>query len=118
MPLDRVYQASCIRVLEPHIIREEGSDCSKGLGADGQVRAQMESIVLVKVGWTFGEEAFEEQYRTCIDEKLYGTFWTHHTVLGKSIAFRDKESGRPSFRVDNRGYKRFFTFTTATAISK
>ena len=51
-------KASCIRVMEPEIIKEEQSDSSKGFGADGQSDAL--DISLVKVEWNFNEN-FEEQ---------------------------------------------------------
>ena len=105
------YMASCKNVMEPEVIREDQSDCSQGLGADGRTE-DLDKITLVKVGWKFFDH-FEEQYQACIDEKVYGTLWTHHTVLGKSIDYRDTASGRPSFRADSRGYsrskQRFFT---------
>ena len=44
-------KASCIRVMEPEIIKEEQLDCSKGFGADGESDAL--DISLVKVKWNF-----------------------------------------------------------------
>ena len=44
--------------MEPEIIKEEQSDCSKGFGADGESDAL--DISLVKVGWNFNGN-FEEQ---------------------------------------------------------
>ncbi len=114
--IDKLLSVTCTRIMEPLIEREEGSDCSQGLGADGRTE-DLSSIVLVKIGWDFGN-GFQTQISACTDEKVYGTLWTQHSVLGKSIEFRDKESGRPSFRVDTRGFKRFFTFTTATNMGK
>ena len=99
-----LYKASCKRVMEPEVVREDQSDCSKGVGADGRTE-DLEKITLVRVGWKFGDH-FEEQYQACIDEKVYGTLYTHHTVLGKSIDYRDTSGGRPSFRADSRGYTR------------
>ena len=57
--MEKIYAATCRRILEPLIIREEKSSCSNGLGADGR-SDELESITLVKVGWKFSEE-FEEQ---------------------------------------------------------
>lgn len=57
--IEKMYAATCRRIQEPLIIREEKSDCSNGLGADGR-SDELESITLVKVGWKFSEE-FEEQ---------------------------------------------------------
>ena len=57
--IEKMYAATCRRFQEPLIIREEKSDCSNGLGADGR-SDELESITLVKVGWKFSEE-FEEQ---------------------------------------------------------
>ena len=44
--------------MEPEIIKEEQSDCSKGFGADRESDAL--DISLVKVGWNFNGN-FEEQ---------------------------------------------------------
>ena len=52
---------SCKETQEPEIIRENESDCSKGLGADGRRNAQKE-ITLVKVGWKF-DEKYNEQVK-------------------------------------------------------
>merc|ERR550534_955891 len=101
--------------MEPEIKKEEQSDCSKGFGADGESYAL--DISLVKVRWNFNGN-FEEQLRACIDENVYGTLWTKHQVHGESIAVRDKFKGRPSFRTDARGYKRFFDFTTSTSVTR
>ena len=51
-------KATCTRVMEPEIIKEEQSDCSKGYGADGESDAL--DVSLVKVGWIFNGH-FEEQ---------------------------------------------------------
>ena len=57
--LTKIYTATCNRILEPLILREEESDCSQGLGADGRTN-DLGTIVLAKVGWDFGN-GFEEQ---------------------------------------------------------
>ena len=54
-----LYKASCTRTMEPEAIREEKSDCSSGLGADGRTE-NLDEITLVKIGWRFGDH-FEEQ---------------------------------------------------------
>ena len=54
-------KATCIRVMECEIIKEEQSDCSKGFGADGQSDAL--DISLVKVEWNFNVK-FEEQVQS------------------------------------------------------
>lgn len=51
--LDKIYSATCTRIMEPLIERQEGSDCSKGLGADGRTD-DLDSIVHVRIGWDFG----------------------------------------------------------------
>ena len=60
----KVHEATCTRIVEPLILREEESDCSSGLGADGRTE-DLETIILAKVGWDFGNE-FEEQVSTSI----------------------------------------------------
>ena len=57
--IDKVQAATCRRVQEPTILREEKSNCSSGLGADGKA-TDGEKITLIKVGWNFKED-FEEQ---------------------------------------------------------
>ena len=57
--IDKVQAATCRRVQEPTILREEKSNCSSGLGADGRI-TDGEKITLVKVGWNFKDD-FEEQ---------------------------------------------------------
>ena len=52
-------EISCKQIQEPEIIRENESDCSKGLGADGRSNTK-EKITLVKVGWNL-DEKFHEQ---------------------------------------------------------
>ena len=57
--LDKIHAASCTGIIEPSIMREEESDCSHGLGADGRTN-DLGTIVLAKIGWEFGN-GFEEQ---------------------------------------------------------
>ena len=57
--VETLSQVSCKRIQEPLIIRELKSDCSKGIGADGQINSE-DNITLVKVGWQFSEK-FHEQ---------------------------------------------------------
>ena len=54
-----IYATTCTRIMEPLIQREEASDCSQGIGADGRTD-DLDSIVLVRVGWNFGN-GFQEQ---------------------------------------------------------
>ena len=51
-------KATCTRIMEPEIIKEQSSDCSKGYGADGESEAL--DVSLVQVGWIFNGQ-FEEQ---------------------------------------------------------
>ena len=60
--VDKIHEATCTRIMEPLILREEESDCSSGLGADGRTE-DLETIILAKVGWDFGNE-FQEQVST------------------------------------------------------
>lgn len=45
-----VYEATCTRVMEPEIIREENSDCGEAI----------EGTTLVKIGWNFGYQFIEQ----------------------------------------------------------
>ena len=107
--LETIQRATCAQRQYPHIIREEKSNCSQGYGADGAPIEDLNDVVLVKVGWTF--EHFKEQYTACIDERIFGTIWTHNIVLGKSICCRVKRGRRPPFIVDNEGKHRFYDFS-------
>ena len=46
--------------------------------------------------------------RICQDRRTYATLYTENTMKGASIELRDTTPGRPSFRRDITGYKRFF----------
>lgn len=61
--IDKLYGATCTRVLEPFITKEEKSDCSNGMGADGRTD-DLDLVSLVKVGWLFGDGEFQEQVST------------------------------------------------------
>ena len=60
--IEKIYAAECKKRMEPLIIREEHSNCSRGLGADGRVinADDLDSIVLAKIGWNFDSD-FQEQ---------------------------------------------------------
>merc|ERR1712066_475910 len=50
--------------------------------------------------------------------KMFSTIWSNYTLMGASIDFRDKDSGRPSFRIDTTYNKRFFKWATSTKMNK
>lgn len=108
-----VESVSCNRRQEPRLLKTQ-EECSS-IGADGRT-SDLSELYLVQIGWMI-RETFVEQIRLCQDEKTYGTIWTNHTVLGANINFRDIDSGRPSFRIDNSYLKRFFTWTTSTKMN-
>jgi len=105
-----VQTISCNRKQEPRLIKTQET-CSP-VGADGR-ESTLEDLYTVQIGWMIHEK-FLEQIRICIDEKVYGTIWTNHTVHGKHINFRDIDDSRPGFRIDNSYLKRYYTWTTST----
>ena len=64
-------KVTCIRVMEPEILKEEQSDCSKRFEADGESDAL--DISLVKVGWNFNGN-FEEQVHNLQPKVSYQLF--------------------------------------------
>ena len=54
----------------------------------------------------------------CVDERMFATIWTNHTLHGANIDFRDIDPGRPGFRIDTSGTKRFFPWATSTNMNK
>merc|ERR1712001_103428 len=73
-------------------------------GSDGKTD-KLETLQKVSIGWRI-EDTFIEQIGICIDERNFGTIWTNHTVRGASIALRDIDPKRPSFRADTGAYTR------------
>jgi len=49
---------------------------------------------------------------------MFATIWTNHTLHGANIDFRDIDPGRPGFRIDTSGTKRFFPWATSTKMNK
>lgn len=114
----------CSRIHEPKLIVQEDVACATE-GINGRSISQS-TLILVQLGWQIGDTFHEQvshlsltcihhqcpltQIRLCQDKRRSETLWTHHVVLGQSIAFRDKDVSRPDFRRDVRGYpdKRFF----------
>ena len=77
--LDKIHAATCTGIIEPMIIREEESDCSHGLGADGRTD-DLGTIVLAKIGWDFGNDFKEQVSLTLIMTFLFQTF-VEYTVM-------------------------------------
>jgi len=113
-----VEKASCNQKQEPRLDRTQ-EQCSP-VGSDGRTD-KLETLQKVSIGWKI-EDTFIEQIGLCIDESNYGTIWTNHTVRGASIALRDIDPKRPSFRADTSAYtrknQRFFTWSTSTKLNK
>merc|ERR1712240_586362 len=105
-----VEKATCNQKQEP----------SAPVGDDGRTD-KLESLQRVSIGWQI-EGTFIEQIGICIDESNFGTIWTNHTVRGASIALRDIDPKRPSFRADTGAYtrknQRFFKWSTSTKLNK
>merc|ERR1711997_100552 len=99
-----VEKTSCNRKQEP-LIKKTYENCSSK-GADSRPD-DLGTLARLSIGWQIGA-SYMEQIGLCIDEKMYSTIWTRHTVHGTSINFRDMDSKRPGFRNDNTGLKRFF----------
>lgn len=97
-----VESATCNKKQEPRLVRSQ-EQCAP-IGTDGRTD-NLESLWRVAIGWQVGER-FIEQIGLCVDESNYGTLWTNHTLHGASIAFRDIDPKRPSFRVDTSAYTR------------
>ena len=96
-----VEMSTCSRKQEPRLERT-ATPCSP-VGADGRTDS-LDSLVHVSIGWKL-KDTFVEQIGLCVDESNFGTLWTNHTVRGASIAFRDIDPKRPSFRTNPSRYK-------------
>ena len=97
-----VEKATCNQKQEPRLDRKQ-EQCAP-VGDDGRTD-KLESLQRVSIGWQI-EGTFIEQIGICIDESNFGTIWTNHTVRGASIALRDIDPKRPSFRADTGAYTR------------
>merc|ERR1711963_534659 len=113
-----VEKATCNQKQEPRLDRKQ-EQCAP-VGDDGRTD-KLESLQRVSIGWQI-EGTFIEQIGICIDESNFGTIWTNHTVRGASIALRDIDPKRPSFRADTGAYTRknqmFFKWSTSTKLNK
>merc|ERR1712223_390347 len=113
-----VEKATCNQKQEPRLDRKQ-EQCAP-VGDDGRTD-KLESLQRVSIGWQI-EGTFIEQIGICIDGSNFGTIWTNHTVRGASIALRDIDPKRPSFRADTGAYtrknQRFFKWSTSTKLNK
>eukprot|EP00090_Calanus_glacialis_P045179 TRINITY_DN8232_c0_g1_i1.p1 TRINITY_DN8232_c0_g1~~TRINITY_DN8232_c0_g1_i1.p1 ORF type:complete len:472 (-),score=119.75 TRINITY_DN8232_c0_g1_i1:256-1671(-) len=109
-----VEAASCNKKQEPLLVRRE-EVCSP-VGADGREDGLSE-LTRVSIGWNIGGK-FKEQIGLCVDERMFATIWTNHTLHGANIDFRDIDPGRPGFRIDTSGTKRFFPWATSTKMNQ
>lgn len=102
--------------MAPKITQTQASGCAAE-GADGRT-TDLDRLVTVQIGWEI-HGIFQAQINLCVDELLYSTLWTSHTVEGASIELRDMTSSRPSFKRDVTGNKRLFAeFPSQTAIAE
>lgn len=108
-----VEAASCNKKQEPVILRSS-SICSR-VGADGR-NTSTQALTQVQIGWQINN-TFIEQIRLCVDESMYATIWTNHTLAGASLKYQDKDPARPAFRTDVTNMKTMFNWTTSTAMN-
>jgi len=108
-----VEKTSCSKRQEPRISRTKGK-CARA-GADGR-RKGLNLLTRVSIGWNISG-IFHEQIGLCVDETMFATLWTNHTIHGANIAFRDIDSGRPAFRADTSKNHRFFPWTSSSKLN-
>jgi len=109
-----VEAASCNKKQEPLLLRRK-EQCSP-VGADGR-DDDLSELTRASIGWSI-DGKYKEQIGLCIDEKMFATIWTNHTLHGANIDYRDIDPGRPGFRIDTTGTKRFFPWATSTKMNK
>lgn len=108
-----VEAATCNKKQEP-VIKRTSSICSP-VGADGR-NSSLQALVQVQIGWQIRSN-YIEQIRVCVDESMYATIWTNHTLAGASLSYQDKDPVRPPFRTDVTNMKTMFSWTTSTAMN-
>merc|ERR1719158_1289441 len=109
-----VEAASCNKKQEPLLLRRK-EQCSP-VGADGR-DDDLSELTRASIGWSI-DGKYKEQIGLCIDEKMFATIWTNHTLHGANIDYRDIDPGRPGFRIDTTGTKRFFPWATSTKMNE
>ena len=77
------------------------------------LRSELSYLTRASIGWKI-DGVYKEQIGLCIDEKMFATIWTNHTLHGAYIDFRDIDPGRPGFRIDTTDTKRFYPWATST----
>ena len=60
---------------------------------------------------------FSKQIDLCVDNKMFGTAWTNHTIM-PGIMHKDKRPTRPSFKSDVSGKNRFFAGASSSTMEK
>ena len=60
---------------------------------------------------------FSKQIDLCVDNKMFGTAWTNHTIM-PGIEHKDKRPTRPSFKSDVSGKNRFFAGASSSTMEK
>lgn len=109
-----VEAASCNTKQEPLLLRRQ-EQCSP-VGADGRAEG-LGVLTRASIGWRI-DGKYKEQIGLCVDEKIFATIWTNHTLHGANIDFRDIDPARPGFRIDTSGTKRFFPWTASYKMTK
>jgi len=109
-----VEAASCNKKQEPLLVRRQ--ELCSPVGADGREEGLSE-LTRVSIGWNLSGK-FLEQIGLCVDERMFATIWTNHTIHGANIDFRDTTPGRPGFRTDTSGTRRYFSWATSSKMTK
>ena len=73
-------------------------------------------LVRASISWKI-DDKYIEQIGLCIDERMFTTIWTNHTVHGASIDYGDK-GDRPGFKIDTSGTKHFFPWASSSKMKK
>ena len=60
---------------------------------------------------------FFKQIDLCVDNKMFGTAWTNHTIM-PGIEHKDKRPTRPSFKSDVSGKNRFLAGASSSTMEK
>jgi len=91
--------------------------CSS-VGVDGRSKDLTGQLIHVQIGWGIPEFGFKPQIDLCVDNKMFGTVWTNHTIM-PGIEQKDKRPGpRPSFKSDVSSKSRFFSGASSSTMTK
>jgi len=112
-----ILASTCANRMEPRISKDFSSHgACADTGADGRKDDLDDHLHIVHIGFQI-RDTFHIQIELCTDEKSYGTLWTKHQIQGLFINENDRNE-RPSFKADTYRERRFFNFTSSTALDK